>query len=66
MIYIKQLTTDERATWGMCPVCNVRHGEACTLSMDDFEEYPIDDLGLGAHVARLINAPQTAAINDGD
>ena len=66
MIYLKRLTTDERALFGTCPVCKAPDGEACTLSMDDFEDYPLGDLGFGAHAARLYNAPKTAAIDDGD
>jgi hypothetical protein len=66
MIYIKRITPDERAVFGTCPVCKATDGEQCTLSVQDLETWPFDDAGTGAHVARLINAPQKAAVDDGD
>jgi hypothetical protein len=44
MIIVKKLTYEERATWGVCPVCNASAGDQCK--------------GGGPHIARLINAPQ--------
>lgn len=26
---IHDLTYDQRATWGWCPICQVKHGERC-------------------------------------
>jgi hypothetical protein len=51
MITITDLTIEERHTWGKCPVCGVEHGQACKP----------DDIN-GTHIARLVNAPHTAAI----
>jgi len=52
--YIKQLTWEERATWEVCPICQAMQGEPCRQDAG----IPLDtELGTGAHVARLINAP---------
>jgi hypothetical protein len=55
MIAITDLTIEERHTWGKCPVCGAEHGQACKP----------DDIN-GTHIARLVNAPHTAAINTAD
>jgi len=56
---VKDLTYEERATWGECPVCKVGHGEWCN---GDFGI----SLGLnmrgnppekGVHIVRLQMAP---------
>jgi len=44
MITLRELTIEERATWGTCPVCKAEHLERCDCD--------------GAHIARLVNAPQ--------
>jgi hypothetical protein len=51
MVTIEKLTIEERHTWGKCPVCGAEHGQACKP----------DDIN-GTHIARLVNAPYTAAI----
>jgi hypothetical protein len=66
MIYIKRLTTEERATWSECPICMAPHGQPCAMMPGDEATFPaaVDRIGYGAHAARLFNAPQTAAIED--
>ncbi len=65
-IYIKTLTIDERAIWGDCPVCGAKHGEPCDptqgVSLGVSAEFA--ETGPCAHAARLLNAPQRAAIAD--
>lgn len=50
MITLRELTIEERATWGTCPVCKAEHLERCDCD--------------GAHIARLVNAPQFVATED--
>lgn len=56
---IHELTTEERFTWGECPVCKAAHGQKCDGSIGI-------PLGLtvsgklpdpGAHLSRLQAAP---------
>ena len=63
-IFLKQLKYEERATWGQCPVCGAAHGEMCRLGTSDTPaEMPADTpIHIGAHLARLFNAPQVAAL----
>jgi hypothetical protein len=65
-IYIKQLTYEERATWGTCPVCEAQHGKQCEAAPADIDYFQFDGAfsGFGAHAARLYNAPHAAAISD--
>ncbi len=61
-IFLKQLKYEERATWGQCPVCSAAHGEMCR---PDTPDTPTDtQIGIGAHMARLVNAPIVAALSD--
>jgi len=57
---VRELTFDERARWGECPVCHAKDGEACN-------RYVAIPLGVaadggppanGAHLGRLNAAPQ--------
>ncbi len=60
MITVRELTYKERAYWGTCPICGAKHGERCK----EINSLPGIDLATGAHVARLVNAPHTAATED--
>ena len=59
MELIKELTFEDRSTWGDCSVCKAVHGEACdsnvgiSLGLNAYGKRPID----GAHLARLQAAP---------
>ena len=66
MIYIKRLSYEERATWATCPICEAIHGEPCAVLAADEDGYYQSELGPGAHIARLVNAPKTAAVNNKD
>lgn len=48
IIELRKLTIEERAVWGTCPVCGNPHGKPCASGM--------------THSARLVNAPQVAAV----
>lgn len=56
---VKELTYEERATWGDCPVCKVGHGEWCngdvgiSLGLNVMGEPP----EKGVHISRLQKAP---------
>lgn len=56
---IKELTQEERFTWGECPVCSVKHGERCNgdvgiaLGRNIHGEIPEG----GVHLGRLERAP---------
>lgn len=56
---IRELTYDERATWGTCPVCAAEHGKFCNSSIG----IPLgrnvngDIPERGVHLVRLQNAP---------
>ena len=62
MIYIQKLGYEERAVWGLCPVCGAAPGQPCSPIMG----IPIaPEFGaIGTHAARLFNAPKEAAINN--
>lgn len=55
----RELTFDERATWGDCPACGVQHGESChhevgfALGVSPGGGRPTE----GAHFGRLQRAP---------
>ncbi len=67
MIYFKHLEPEERAIWGVCPVCSAEHGKPCTLKPGAINFYIEEEYkDVFAHVARLFNAPLTAAINRQD
>jgi hypothetical protein len=61
-LYVKKLTCEERAVFGKCPVCEALPGEPCCILASD---PPRDEVGTGAHVARLVNAPTVAAVESG-
>ena len=59
MIEILELTLEERATWGECPVCHAQHLQNCNAREGD------DTSNIYfTHIARLINAPKMAASDD--
>ena len=60
VIYIRKLSMHDRHVWGKCPVCGVSDGERCIPACAD----NLTDGPEAAHIARLINAPQLAAIGD--
>lgn len=55
----RELTFDERAVWGECPVCHAKDGEKCdsaiglTLGVNVNGVRPTE----GAHLARIQDAP---------
>ena len=57
----KELTFEERATWGECPVCKAEHGHWCHAEIG-FQlgiklNYGRMQTGEGAHLGRLQRAP---------
>lgn len=52
---IHDLTYDQRAVWGTCPVCRAKHGERCRL---------YDALGTHewTHTSRIEQAPARVRI----
>ena len=74
MIDIVELTVEERAVWGTCPVCFAQPGESCHIVCPAGDcpicgakaEYPCQNKVIGTCIARLVNAPHTAAINTVD
>lgn len=60
----RALTTDERMLWSTCPVCQAKHGEACSgligipLGGNVRGERPTE----GAHLARLQRAPRAIRV----
>jgi hypothetical protein len=66
-IYLKALSWEERAIYGICPVCRSKQGEPCKQDVDGEMITLLDPkIGEGAHIARLINAPQELAIESDD
>lgn len=73
--YLKHLTLEDRSVWGTCPVCYAEPGTNCRPACPS--EGPCDICGspnhgpcllgemTGAHIARLINAPMVAAVDEG-
>lgn len=61
---VRELTYEERATWGTCPVCSAPHGEFCnsnvgfSLGRNVNGEIPPN----GVHLGRLQNAPLKAQL----
>jgi hypothetical protein len=55
----RDLTYEERATWGPCPICHAPHGQPCNpevglaLGRNAHGEIPAG----GAHLGRLQRAP---------
>lgn len=49
-------------TWGECPVCHAKHGEACRAEVGVHFGVKADgsamQTGEGAHMVRLSNAPR--------
>lgn len=60
MIELRKLTYDERAVWGVCPVCGAKPGKPCIKMTTDWKPSKLLQ-AKGAHMARLVNAPETAA-----
>lgn len=58
------LTYDQRAVWGTCPVCRAQHGERCradvgiALGVSSAGGPPVD----GVHLGRLQAAPARVRI----
>lgn len=55
----KELTYEERATWGECPICQAKHGEWCD-GMRGIAVGRTVDGGVpenGVHLGRLNKAP---------
>jgi len=52
---IHELSYEERATWGTCPICDAKHGEKCNgdFGIQLGSARPVD----GVHLGRLIDAP---------
>ncbi|MBV5322602.1 MAG: hypothetical protein JZU60_02055 [Ilumatobacteraceae bacterium] len=67
MIAITDLTIEERHTWGKCPVCEVEHGQLCVPMTKEGKPSKLIEYSAGdTHIARLVNAPHTVAINTAD
>ncbi len=62
----RELSFEERATWGRCPVCSAPHGEPCDAKVGrmatNVEHNKL--LVTGAHYGRLANAPYVVIEND--
>lgn len=60
---IRELSYDERATWGECPVCKAKHGEWCNglvgVSLGRNVNGDIPEHGV--HLGRLQEAPLKVA-----
>lgn len=55
---IKELTFEERATWGECPICHAKDGEKCNPDEGFFATLSVAKVPLGgAHLGRLQKAP---------
>lgn len=54
MIRHRELTYQERATWGQCPICQAEPGVACTDAAFNQKQ--------GVHLGRLIRAPRTLEV----
>ena len=55
-----ELTYEDRATFGTCPVCGVPHGSKCLpCGMTLGGDYPKD----GVHLGRLQQAPKVRVIS---
>ena len=55
----RELTYDERATYGECPVCHAKHGEWCDGNIgvplgQSVSGYPTSN---GVHLGRIQRAP---------
>ena len=61
----QELTYDDRAAWGECPVCKAPHGVSCNseigfpVGKNVFGESPKN----GVHLGRLQNAPATVDVD---
>jgi hypothetical protein len=73
-IYIKQLTYEERAVYGTCPVCGAKKRMPCDMMQGiplNIQAYSAKPAGpdefsdVGTHVARLINAPTQITVCEG-
>jgi hypothetical protein len=51
---IHDLTYDQRAVWGTCPVCRAKHGELCRLYAEGAHKW--------THSERIQQAPQRVRI----
>ena len=62
MTQTREATTEERMTWGDCPVCGAKHGDPCRPEIG----FPLGvradgkapSVGDGAHLGRLQKAPR--------
>lgn len=61
MSRIRELSFDDRARWGSCPVCQAEDGEYCYAEIGIQLGIKVDGsrmkTGEGAHLARLSAAP---------
>lgn len=56
---IRELSFEERARWGECPVCHVKDGQACNWTIEgELSLYYPYTTGPNAHYARVHNAPR--------
>jgi hypothetical protein len=64
MIRQRELTFDERATWGECPVCNARDGVPCNgfVGIALGRNVNGDPAPGGVHLGRLTRAPRAIQI----
>lgn len=62
---VYELSHNDRATWGICPVCDAKHGDPCNqnvgihLGRNAKGEIPPG----GAHLARLQAAPNAVRVS---
>lgn len=55
----RELTYEQRATWGECPVCHALHGQPCDSSVGIPLGFTVSGTRPteGAHLGRLQRAP---------
>lgn len=51
----RELSYNERAAYGECPVCHAKHGERCNPNIGN--PWGLNARENGAHLGRLTNAP---------
>lgn len=54
---VRELTFDERAVWGTCPVCKAGPGTRCDWSVGILAALYMHQNPRGAHLGRLQAAP---------
>lgn len=62
----RDLTFEEKSTWGECPVCKAEHGAPCHPEVGIQLGHRVDgrpmQRGDGAHLARLNAAPKAVRL----